>query len=159
MDLYKELLSLVGELKEYKKFLDTRDSELSEKHDELREKLARRIGGLKDKIVHLTNRQLVTQFYRTYDIWDTAVSSTAPLPSQKTALKLCIDAINEAIGKLEKEGKSWEVEVDKVRKLKAAKSSYQQIWAWIKSHKIISIIFSVVIFTAAVVTIIRGILG
>lgn len=91
-----------------------REEELKE---ELREKLVRKSGALSGKIIELTGKQYFTQAMTKYDMW---VAAFNPLINrQETALAFCIDAVNEAIGKLKAEGESWGAE--KVRTAKTRK--------------------------------------
>lgn len=130
MDLYKELLEFLGELKQYKEVLTNPDSKLledkrkneflvgfpflqeampkkskEEVKEELREKLIRKSGALSSKIIELTGKQYLFQFMTKYDMWVAAFNPH--MQRQRVALDFCIDATNEAIGKLQAEGESW----------------------------------------------------
>ncbi len=123
MDLSKELLQFLDELKQYKEILTNPDSKLlevkrknelfaafpflqealpkkskKEVKEEIREGLIRKSGALKDKIIELTGKQYFVQFMTKYNMWDAAFNPL--IQRQKTALNFCIDAVNEAIGKL-----------------------------------------------------------
>lgn len=71
--------------------------------DKLRESLVRKTGVLKERIIEVTGKQYYEQFMSTYDMWNEAFNpaSFLPTPSNRTALAFCINATNEAIGKLE----------------------------------------------------------
>lgn len=71
-----------------------------ESKEELREKLLRKTGVLKDEIAKLIGRTDINQFSRT---WNRALSPVFGTGENKDALSLCIDYTLEAIGKLEKE--------------------------------------------------------
>ena len=144
MDLYLELTEFLGKLKEYRlllldpesyklpdavtvikeypfleKYLPVKSEEQlkAELKEQLREELVRKSGALKDKIIKLTDQQYFTQNLSQYDMW---IAAFNPLMNvQNTALVFCINATNEAIGKLEAEGESWGVE--KVRTTKTRK--------------------------------------
>ena len=110
---YKNILSVLeqyyNELKSYSDILkhlaesktitghETRD------RDKLRESLVRKTGVLKERIIEVTGKQYYEQFMNTYDMWSEAFNpaSFLPTPSNRTALAFCINATNEAIGKLE----------------------------------------------------------
>lgn len=71
--------------------------------EELREKLVRKAGALKGKIIELTGHQYAEgPLTGRFDIWAEAFNTTA-MSADRTALAFCIDAVNEAIGKLEGE--------------------------------------------------------
>jgi len=108
---HKNLLSVLelfcNELKSYKSLLEHLDEskmimghELRER-DELQESLVRKTGALKRTIIELTSKQYMSLFEKTYDIWSEAFNPPPYLPRQKSALNFCINATNEAIGKLE----------------------------------------------------------
>ena len=102
--IIRELKVFCRELKLYRRWLDP-DRKLSEalerSKESLREKLMRKSGGLKDTIIQLTGKQFYRQFGITSDCWAEGLISTGYLPSTLTSLTFCIDATNEAIGKLE----------------------------------------------------------
>jgi len=119
MDLIKELLEFLDELKQYKRALTNLDSiePVTKKRsflesylpkksneilrEELREKLIRKSGAYSSEIIKLTSRQYFTKGGVKYDRW---VAAFNPLMQvQNTALTFCIDAVNEAIGKLQKQ--------------------------------------------------------
>jgi hypothetical protein len=99
-----ELKDFYKELKSYKRLLDP-ERELSENQkryrESLREKLVRKIGKLKEPIIQLTGKQFYIQFGSTREFWAEGLSSSGYLPAVLTSLGFCIDATNEAIGKLE----------------------------------------------------------
>ena len=71
--------------------------------NETREKLVREIGAYKHIVIELTEKQYFTINTSKYDMWDEAFnpSSEFPTPSNLAATAFCLDAVNEAIGKLE----------------------------------------------------------
>ncbi len=105
-DLLGELEIFLEELKSYQEILEhLRSSKLLLGHqlkerDELREKLVRKSGELKQIIAELTDKQFVQQFDRVYDIWSTGLTADRSAPLSTFSLGACIDATNEAIGKL-----------------------------------------------------------
>ncbi len=110
---HKNLLSALkqfhNELKSYKSLLDhLAESKMILGHetrdrDKLRERLVRKTGVLKERIIELTDKQYFVQFMSKYDMWNEAFNpaSFLPSPSNRTALAFCITTTNEAIGKLE----------------------------------------------------------
>ncbi len=98
-DILDELKTFYEELKSYKKLLNVK-GRLSAR-DSLREKLVRQSGALKGKIIELTGRQYAgSRLRETFDIWTEAFNTIA-MSEDRTALAFCINATNEAIGKLE----------------------------------------------------------
>ncbi len=99
-----ELKAFRTELKSYKRFLD-KGEQLSENQkgykESLREKLVRKVGALKAIVTELTHKPYVTQMGHSYEIWHTALSTISSPSSRDDTLTFCIDAVNEAIGKLE----------------------------------------------------------
>lgn len=98
------LKSFHKELKSYKRRLgsEKQASEAQKRYtDSLREKIVRKIGQLKETITQVTGKQYYTQFGQVREIWADGLSPSGYLPSKLTGLGLCIDATNEAIGKLE----------------------------------------------------------
>jgi predicted nucleotide-binding protein len=137
----KDLSQFLDELKAYREILTNPNSELLEAKrknelfaafpflqdalpqkskeeviEELRQDLIRKAGKYKDKIYKLTGKIYYTQFGQTREIWSNGLQKerlhTISEPPSISVLDLCIDATNEAIGKLE-EGESWEVELPK----------------------------------------------
>lgn len=124
MDLYKELTEYLEALKIYRgTFLDKLTqgqsakiasylSSLISKSDQnqvrytaeelievLRERLIRKTGALKGKLIELTNKQYFGGGGSRYDIWFAAFNRD--MQHWSFALDTCIDAVNEAIGILE----------------------------------------------------------
>lgn len=124
MDLLKELLEFLDALKKYKEVLTDPNARLlddKKKDDlfvgfpfiqelipkrskeqlteELREGLVRKSGAFKEKILELTGRRDFTKGMIKYDMWAAALNPLIRM--QDTAIPFCIDAVNEAIGKLE----------------------------------------------------------
>ena len=101
-----ELKDFYKKLKAYKRYLSSpkQISEAQKRYrDSLREKLVNKIGILKPIIVELTSKQYYKQLGRVQDFWDEGLSASGYPPSVLTSLDFCIDATNEAIGKLEAE--------------------------------------------------------
>ncbi len=105
--LVSELESFLKELKSYQGLLEyLRESktilgqELRER-DELRERLVRESGKLRQIIAELTGKQSIEQLGRVYDVWSTGLTAHPSAPINTFSLDACIDATNEAIGKLE----------------------------------------------------------
>lgn len=100
----KELTSFHKELKSYKRLLDPNRqlSEAQKRYKEsLREKLVRKSGALKEIIIKLTGWEYADgPLTGRFEIWGEAFNET-PLSANEHALAFCIDAVNEAIGKLE----------------------------------------------------------
>jgi predicted nucleotide-binding protein len=96
-----ELKIFLKELKSYKRRLgsDKQASEAEKRYTEsLRGKLVRKSGNLKATVIQLTGKQFYTRFGRISDFWTEGLS---PSGDNWACLGLCIDATNEAIGKLE----------------------------------------------------------
>ena len=93
-----ELKDLYKELRSYKRWLDPK-RELSESQkryrESLREGLIRKTGRLKGTIIQLTGKQFYTRFGRIHDFWAGGLNF-----GYRDDLGLCINATNEAIGKL-----------------------------------------------------------
>lgn len=100
-EVLDKLKTLYEELKSYKRLLNVK-GRLSSK-ERLREILVRKVGVLKTIIIELTGKEYISQLGNTYNIWDVALTAHAHRVSSicDTALDFCIDAVNEAIGKLE----------------------------------------------------------
>jgi predicted nucleotide-binding protein len=106
--ILKALNKLYKDLKNYKnltEYLSENNPIMGHKikeRDKLREKLIRNTSILKKLIIELTGKQLMNQNMNTYDIWDEAFNPTSQLPTSlnRNAINFCIDATNEAIGKL-----------------------------------------------------------
>jgi len=94
-----ELEDFYKELKSYKRLLNLK-GRLSDK-DTLRETLVRKAGALKPKIIELTGKEYISRFSIAYNIWDVGFTAHRISDICDVALDYCIDAINEAIGKLE----------------------------------------------------------
>ena len=98
--MISELKIFLEELKSYKRRLDS-DKQASEAEkrytDSLRGKLVRKSGKLKGIVIQLTGKQFYTRFERIRDFWTEGLSSSG----DSACLGFCIDATNEAIGKLE----------------------------------------------------------
>jgi predicted nucleotide-binding protein len=102
-----ELKKFHNELRSYKSLLDhLAESKIILGHetndrDKLRERLVRRSGRLKPIIIKLTKKQYITRAGITWDMWDMGLDPYPSLPENEVSLARCIDATNEAIGKLE----------------------------------------------------------
>jgi uncharacterized protein (TIGR02391 family) len=106
MDTLNDLKQFYSELKTYKDTLEhlakstmILGHEIRER-DELREKLVRRSGRLKPIIIKLTKKQYISRARITWDMWDMGLDPYPSLPENEISLAHCIDATNEAIGKL-----------------------------------------------------------
>ncbi|HEY54952.1 MAG TPA: nucleotide-binding protein [Dehalococcoidia bacterium] len=107
----QEKYNLLEELKEFLKGLKKLKRHLENKDDisllkpgivsKLREELVYKVGRLKETIIQLTGKQFYTQFGSTREFWSEGLSSSGYRPVVLTSLGFCIDATNEAIGKLE----------------------------------------------------------
>lgn len=97
-----QLTDFLGKLKSYDSYVHatTLTDDQTRNGQTLREELVRKCGELKELIVGLTRRQYYTQLWQTHDMWVTALAREAYPPDMRTALGKCIDATNEAIGKL-----------------------------------------------------------
>jgi len=142
MELMKELTEFLDELEKYREVLTNPNSKLLEDKkkddffigfpflqeylpkktkeeliEEVRQDLVRKAGRYKDKIYKLTGKIYYTQFGQTREIWGEGLRRerihTLSEPPSISVLDLCIDATNEAIGKLEEGGESWKVELPK----------------------------------------------
>lgn len=100
-----ELKDFYKKLKSYERYLDPNRILLDTQkryRDSLRESLVRRSGRLKPIIIKLTKKQYITRAGITWDMWDMGLDPYPSLPENEVSLARCIDATNEAIGKLEK---------------------------------------------------------
>lgn len=103
-EMIEELKSFYKQLKSYKKRLEAnRQASKAQKRytGSLREKLVRKSSTIKGLIKQLTQKQYYTQFRQVREIWDEGLNPGGFLGDKLTALDYCIDATNEAIGKLE----------------------------------------------------------
>lgn len=99
----EEIKTFRKELKSYKRLLWLEELTAAQKiyKDRLRDKLISKMGQYRDTIIKLTGRQYFRQFGQEYDMWADSLNIHAYLPHQKVSLDYCIDAVIEAIGKLE----------------------------------------------------------
>jgi predicted nucleotide-binding protein len=99
----EEIKTFRKELKSYKRLLWLEELTDAQKiyKDRLRDKLISKMGQYRDTIIKLTGRQYFRQFGQEYDMWADSLNIHAYLPHQKVSLDYCIDAVIEAIGKLE----------------------------------------------------------
>ena len=104
--LVSELESFLEELKSYQgllEYLRERKTILGHQlreRDELRERLVRKSGKLRQIIAELTGKQSIEQLGGVYDMWSTGLTAHPSAPINTFSLGACIDATNEAIGKL-----------------------------------------------------------
>lgn len=99
-----ELEDFYKELKSYKRLLNLK-GRLSDK-DRLREILVRKAGALKPIIIELTGKEYISRFGMAHNIWDVGLTAHRISDICDVALDYCIDAVNEAIGKLESDIKT-----------------------------------------------------
>jgi hypothetical protein len=154
-------------LKKYRTQLDleTQTNRAKQELDQLREELVSQSGPLRQEIERLTGKRWITGglfgLYRgSRDIWDEALSS----PPHYEALRLAIDATNQAIGILQTVTPTKSVRQYQLTSLVYwgeifYQKALRRLWAWIKSHRLISIICSSVMLLAAVVTLWEFFLG
>ncbi len=109
-NLLDELDKLCNELKSYEKRIISEKSATDAQRrytNSIRYRLVNKAGVYKPIIKELTGKQFqennVTN--KLYDIWDTALTPN-PSISKLSALRLCIDATNEAMGIFEAKDKS-----------------------------------------------------
>jgi predicted nucleotide-binding protein len=133
MDLYKDLLELLENLKTYRSLLESKEAKSNdlfvglpiiqdvfqsrskgEITEELREKLVRSVGRVRQRITEITGKEKLEKWGRVYDIWSTGLTANPSAPVNFDALNACIDVTNEAIGKLEAEGNSWQALPNKI---------------------------------------------
>ena len=102
-ELISELKDFYKKLKTYDRYLRSKNLSETQKRymKSLREGLVRKSSVLKETISGLSNTLYYTQFGQTHEIWAEGLSPIGYLPSKLTGLGFCIDATNEAIGKLE----------------------------------------------------------
>jgi len=101
--LVSELENFLEELKSYGGLLGNKtilQHELEERY-ELRERLVRKSGRLRQIITDLTGKKSVERAGEVYDMWSTGLTAHPSGPIDFFSLSACIDATNEAIGKLE----------------------------------------------------------
>src|SRR4030042_4746514 len=104
VDTINELKSYLKELKSYDRLLRRKDTpSINQKRyiESLRERLVRKSGALTGLITKLTGKKRYTQLGNVHDIWSAALMRSGYLPTKLTSLSFCIDAVTEAIGKLE----------------------------------------------------------
>lgn len=102
-ELIGELKDFYKELKSYKRQLYAKLSEAQKRYRKsLRERLVHKVGALKTLVIELTGKECIGRFGYTYDIWETGLTTHRVSDICDVALDCCIDATNEAIGKLEK---------------------------------------------------------
>jgi uncharacterized protein (TIGR02391 family) len=96
-------------------------------------------------VIELTGKQYYTQFGKTQSIWSDGLMRTGYPPNVLTALGFCIDAITEAVGKLEsdighglRDSQGRKVPdialVDRAEKLKDAASEANNLFDRMKLH-------------------------
>ena len=102
--IISELKDFYKKLKSYNRYVCSGEqlSQVQMRYrDSLREKLVRQSGALKGKIIELTGRQYAGSRLKVkFDIWSEAFNTTA-MSEDRFALACCIDATNEAIGRLQ----------------------------------------------------------
>lgn len=103
-DLLEELKEFLKGLKKFKRNLEHKDDiSLLKKNivNKLREELVCKAGALKSVVIELTGKEHIQRFGMVYNIWDVGLSAHRVTDICDVALDYCIDAVNEAIGKLE----------------------------------------------------------
>jgi len=149
MKLYLELLVLRDKFTEYKELVYNSGNLLPQKGEDLRQELIERIAPIKSRLTEVTGKQYYTQFNRTRDTRDTALGSIVDISDRKTATSLCLDIINEAIGKLNGEKESWSENRIQINDgLLDTRSN--KFWKWVESHRILTLIY----LLAAIATIV-----
>jgi uncharacterized protein (TIGR02391 family) len=104
IDVIDELTSFLKELKSYDKLLrrNKAPSENQKRYIEsLRGRLILKSGALKELVIEVTDKQRYTQFGKSHDCWSDGLMRSGYLPTILISLGFCIDAVTEAIGKLE----------------------------------------------------------
>lgn len=104
-NVVQELIQLDKEFKAYQEYLNNskRLTNAQRKYrDRLRDKLLRKVGSFKGLIVEVSGKQYASILGAKYDVWSEAFNPIV-FSNDSTALSLCIQAVNEAIGKLESE--------------------------------------------------------
>jgi predicted nucleotide-binding protein len=105
INIIDELKNINKKLKTYQRYIANTEklTEAQERYrDRLKEELTRRVSSQKELIIELTQMQFASRFGHTFDVWREAFNTTA-FSDDYTSLTFCIQAINEAIGKLESE--------------------------------------------------------
>ncbi len=105
MDTLVEISALYEQVKQYQKL--SRDKTWTSEIKRTRENIIRNSAPLKKEITRLTGKKLFEKWGREYDVWDTAFSQLPTSQVQIDAIELAQNIINEAIGILEAEAKSW----------------------------------------------------
>ena len=146
--IINELKDFYKKLKSYNRYLCS-DEQLSQVQiryrESLREKLEGKSGALKGKIIELTGTQYAEgPLTGKFDIWSEAFNTIA-MSADRTALTLCISAVNEAIGKLESDIRlgirdNQGNKKQPLPKVNNERSTYQKVWQWIDTHRILSIL-------------------
>ncbi|MBE9512592.1 MAG: hypothetical protein IMY77_00810 [Chloroflexi bacterium] len=121
LKIISELKDFYKELKSYKRLLNLK-GRLSDK-DRLRETLVRKIGALKTIVIKLTGKEHIQRFGTVYNIWDVGLTTHRVSDICDVALDCCIDAVNEAIGKLESETNKLDITDEKGKSMRKPESS------------------------------------
>ncbi|MBM3142178.1 MAG: TIGR02391 family protein [Chloroflexi bacterium] len=143
-----ELKSFLKELKSYDRLLrrNKAPSENQKRYMEsLRGRLVLKSGTFRDLVTGLTGKQYYTQFGTPHNCWSDGLMRNGYPPNILTALGFCIDAITEAIGKLESDIKNGLRDsqgrrvpdiplVDRTEKLEHADNEANNIFDRMKFH-------------------------
>jgi len=99
----QELESLIKEFRSYKRLYSQSSLTVSQERylESLRFKLQQRIGKVKNLVVQLTNAQYAAELDYRFDFWAEAVRTGGYGPRTIESTDHCIQACNEAIGKLD----------------------------------------------------------
>lgn len=101
-NIIEELESLIKEFRSYKRlYSQSRLTPAQERYlESLRFKLQRRIGKVKSLVVQLTDSQYASELNYKFDFWSEAVRLGGYTPRTIESIDHCIQACNEAIGKV-----------------------------------------------------------
>ena len=142
----KDALTGLGELydllKQYQSLLKSKDKDepIGTELNQLREKLVRKSGEFKHLIETLTGKRHMTQLGVVFEMWAEALAVNSYSPTRHSALNFCIDATNEAIGRL---GATTSLGSERRYRLTSPvfwgelfyQKALRRVWAWIKSHR------------------------
>ena len=98
-----ELETFLTKLKSYRRYVEPNRLLMDTQkryRDSLRDEIVRISGALKALVIELTGRESIRQLDIVHIIWDVGLTAHRLFDVSNVALDSCIDAVNEAIGKL-----------------------------------------------------------
>jgi hypothetical protein len=127
--------------------------------DAFRLELQRKYGRLEEIISQYGGTPYITRLGERRESFHYILSSLDIKSGTFVALDGAISAVNKAIGKLESVSLA-DKEQQRISIItQAIKASPTKLWAWIKSHRIISVTITLITLAAAIITIVRACKG